>query len=239
MIIKNKNVFFLGYWGSIIFTFTGILYGLSMGILLSKYTIPKYSNLELFLSLVDEKFINLYTFSQLFAFMSTLFFMIVLCSIHESVQPTNKIYSLISICFGLAFTILASLNYFIQFSIVRLSLNDGIIQNLESFVQFNPRSLSNAMNILAWSLFLGLSTLFLGIIFKGKGINLAIRMSLFITSLFCFIGFIGFIFDLPFFMFIFQMGMTLGLTIGSIFISIVFRKSKNKKMNDSQGAVLN
>jgi hypothetical protein len=224
---KFNSVSLLGYWSSILFASTGILYGLSMGILLSNYKIPKYSNFEQFLSLIDKKFINLYTFSQLFAFISTLLFMVVLCSIHASSQPSNRIYSIFSICFGLAFTILASLNYFIQFSIVRLSLNDGITQNLESFVQFNPRSFSNAINMLGWSLFLGLSTLFLGIMFKGKGLAMAIRISLYVTSLFCFIGFVGFIFENQYLLFIFQVGMTLGLTIGFIFIALAFRRSKN------------
>lgn len=103
-------------------------------------------------------------------------------------------------------------------------------QNLENLVQFNPRSLAFAINMLGWSLFLGLSMLFLGIIFKGKGLNFLIRLSLYTTCVFCFIGFIGFIIDHQYFLLVFQVGMTLGLTVSSIFIALAFRKSKINKI---------
>jgi hypothetical protein len=223
---RNKYINPLGFWSSIVVTLTGILYGTSMGILISNYSIPKFFDLAQFISKVDGKFIDLYSFCQLFAFISTLFFIVILNCIHESVEHYNKIFTRLSIYFGLAFSILASLNYFVQFSIVRISINDGITQNLDNFVQFNPRSFTFAINMLGWSLFLGLSTLFLGIIFKGKGMNLAIRSSLYATSIFCLIGFIGFILDIKFFLLIFQVGMSLGLTLSSIFIALAFRKSK-------------
>ncbi|MFD2444776.1 hypothetical protein ACFSO7_12450 [Bacillus sp. CGMCC 1.16607] len=226
----SNQVRLLGYWSSMIFTLTGILYGTSMGILVSQYAIPKYVNLEQFLSFVDEKFINLYTYSQLIAFISTLCFMVILCCLHESVEQSNKIFSRMSLYFGLAFVILACINYFVQFTIVRISINDGVAQSLENFVQFNPRSFSFAINMLAWSLFLGLSTLFIGILFKGKGINLALRIAFFATSIFCFIGFIGYILNHQFLLLIFQMGMTLGLTIGSIFLVLVFKKNCSVKV---------
>ncbi|MEH7344494.1 hypothetical protein V7122_11545 [Bacillus sp. JJ1532] len=80
--------------------------------------------------------------------------------------------------------------------------------------------------MLGWSLFLGLSTLFLGMIFKGKGIHLGIRVSFYLTSLFCMIGFVGFIFDSQFLLLIFQLGMTIGLTIGAILLAFAFKRSK-------------
>ncbi len=221
---SNNHLYVIGYWSSILFTLTGILYGISMGILISNYMIPKYDHLEQFISLVDGNFIDLYTFSQLFAFISTIFYMVMLSSIHESVETNQKIYSRLSNIFGIGFMILACLNYFVQFSIVRLKLNAGVTSDLENFVQFNPLSFSFAMNILAWSLFLGLSTFFLGMIYKGKGLNFAIRVSFYITSVFCFIGFISFILDIQSLMTVFQMGMTFGLTVGAIFLAIAFRR---------------
>lgn len=226
----KRHLYSLGFWSSVIFALTGILYGASMGILLSKYSIPEYINLEQFISSIDEEFIDLYAFCQLFACASTVFFIIMLCTIHEWIEQRDKIFSKLSICFGMGFAILACLNYTIQFSIVRLSLKEGITQNLESFVQFNPRSFSSATNMLGWGLFLGLSTLFLAMLFKGKGINLGIRVSFYLTSLFCFIGFIGFTFDNQFFLLIFQMGMTIGLTIGAILLAFAFNRSKRENI---------
>ncbi|MFT4415478.1 hypothetical protein ACLM5H_16585 [Fredinandcohnia humi] len=214
----------LGYWSSIIFTFTGILYAVSMGVLLSKYTIPNYVNLEQYLLAVDKRFIDFYSFSQVFAFLSSLLFIVIVCTIHECVDHSSKIFSRVSICFGIGFMLLSCINYFVQFSIVRLTISNGSTQNLENFIQFNPKSFMFAINMLGWSLFLGLSCLFLGIIFKGKGINLGIRVSMYSTGMFCLIGFVGFVLDNKFFLFIFQIGMTIGLTTSAILLSIVFKK---------------
>ncbi|MBB6451678.1 hypothetical protein HNQ94_000099 [Salirhabdus euzebyi] len=222
---RTTDVFYrLGYWGAVLFTITGILYGVSMGVLLSKYPIPKYIDLEQYLMEVDNKFIDLYSFSQGFAFVSTLLFVFFLCTVHLCVQQTKKFISLLSICFGSAFMILACINYFVQFSIVRQSIHLGVTQNLENLVQFNPNSLMNAINMLAWTLFLGLTCLLLGFLFKGVGIKLYTNLSFFVTSLFCLIGFFGFVFNEQFLLLIFQLGMTAGLTVSAIFVAIVFYK---------------
>lgn len=221
--MEGAHVFRLGFWSAFLFTLTGILYGVSMGLLLSNYSIPDYVELEQFLRAVPKEFMDFYSFSQFFAFLSTLFYIILLCCIHDSVEEKRKIYSRLSLLFGLAFVLLACINYFLQFSIVRLSLNEGITANLEPFVQLNPRSFAFAINMLGWSLFLGLSTFFIGMVYKSKAV---IRWTFFLTSGFCILGFIGFIVDHQWLMLIFQIGMTVGLTIGGAMISVFFYKEK-------------
>jgi MFS family permease len=221
---QYNHIYIIAFWSSTIFALTGVLYGISMGVLLSNYSIPDYTNLKEFLEQVDRNFINFYSFSQLFAFISSLIFIVLLCTIYETTNDRCKVYARLSISFGLLFTLLACINYFIQFSIVRLSVNSGKIANLDAFVQFNPLSFASAINMLGWSLFLGLSVFFLAILFQGNRLSLAIRMSFYLTSVCCLCGFVGFVFDFPVLLFIFQMGMTLGLTIGAILLAIFFRK---------------
>lgn len=225
---EGKSAYAFGYWSSVFFALTGVLYGVSMGILLSLYAVPEYRNIEQFVGEADKQFMDLYAFGQLFAFVSAILFIVVLCSVHECVKPVYRIFSRLSLCFGLAFALLACLNYYIQFSIVRLSLNDGVTRNLENLVQFNPRSFAFALNMLGWSLFLGLSALFLGLLFKGKGIHRAIRLSFYATSFCCLLGFAGSVIDSSFLMLIFQMGMTAGLTVGAVVLAVAFKRSRRE-----------
>lgn len=223
---KRGSINKVGFWGAILFAITGLLYGGSMGYLMGNYSIPEYIHAEQFLNSIDAKFIDLYSLSQGIAFISTFFFIVVLCSVYQCVHPTKKITSLLSICFGCAFMILASLNYFVQFTIVRQSIHQGALENIESIVQFNPNSLMNAVNMLAWTLFLGLTCFLIGILIKGEGVSLLTRLSFLATSFFCFIGLVGFVFDQDFLQLIFQFGMTAGLTVGSISISFLFKGNK-------------
>lgn len=207
-----------------------------MGVLLSNYTIPVYSNLQGFLDKVESHFINFYSFSQFFAFISSLVYIVLLCTIYEVVSERQKLYARLSICFGLLFTLLACINYFIQFSIVRISINKGKIEGLDAFVQFNPLSFSSAINMLGWSLFLGISISFLAVLFQGKGLPRVIRLFFYFTGVCCLSGFVGYVFNLPVLLFIFQMGMTLGLTVGAILLSIYcskFRRMEKGKDSDT------
>ena len=79
----------------------------------------------------------------------------------------NKKVVRISLLFGLAFAILSSIHYFEQLTAVRINIGSGQINGLEHFVQANPYSVMSSINMLGWTVFLGLSSFFIFPVFKG------------------------------------------------------------------------
>jgi hypothetical protein len=59
---------------------------------------------------------------------------------------------------------------FRQITAVRLNVVAGRVEGLEHFVQANPYSILSAINMLGWSVFLGLASLFVGPVFSSEGL---------------------------------------------------------------------
>jgi hypothetical protein len=82
-------------------------------------------------------------------------------SFYQTASSGNKANARLSLLFGLAFAIVSSIHYFIQLSTVRLGIAKNSTDGLLQLVQANPVSAMSAINMLGWSLFMGLSSLFL------------------------------------------------------------------------------
>ena len=117
-------------------------------------------------------------------------------SIHDYAPGDKKILTRISICFAAIFTVLSSINYFIQFTAVRQSILQGHLEGLEQFVQLNPASVTFALAMLGWTLFLGLSSFFIAPVFSGGRLEKVIKYLFFINGIFCMIGAIGYVFEM-------------------------------------------
>jgi hypothetical protein len=80
---------------------------------------------------------------------------------YQAASPGNKANARLSLLFGLAFAIVSNTHYFIQLSTVRLGIIKNSTDGLLQLVQANPVSAMSAINMLGWTLFMGLSSLFL------------------------------------------------------------------------------
>ena len=69
-------------------------------------------------------------------------------------------FTRIALSLGIGFAVLAGLFYFVQITAVRWSVQLGETTGLEQIIQANPLSALAAMNMLGWTLFLGLASLF-------------------------------------------------------------------------------
>jgi hypothetical protein len=70
-------------------------------------------------------------------------------------SPTNKkILARLGIAFALAFTVLSSMHYYIQWAGVRQSILQNDLTGLGLFVQFNFDSPVSVINMLGWMFFL-------------------------------------------------------------------------------------
>lgn len=87
-------------------------------------------------------------------------FLIQLECLRETVCEENRFFLRIAVHFAIAFCVLVSLNYFVQISAVRLQLASRQTEAISQFVQANPNSFLSAVNLLGWTLFLGMACFF-------------------------------------------------------------------------------
>jgi hypothetical protein len=87
-------------------------------------------------------------------------YIVLLNAIHDHTPPARTVWVRIALCFGVAFAVLTGAHYFVQLTAVRLGLQRGDLAGLEQVVQANPVSAMSAVNMLGWTVFLGLSSLF-------------------------------------------------------------------------------
>ena len=152
-------------------------------------------------------------------------FIVMLNSIHEYADDDRKILARISVCFGTGFALLTGVNYFIQLSVVRQNIANGHLEGLAQIVQANPTSAISAINMLGWSLFLGLSSLFIAPVFSGSRLEQTIKAIFIANGIFCLLGGLSYVFEnilLLFFSMNFGMGGS--VTAITILLSILFKR---------------
>ena len=153
-------------------------------------------------------------------------YIILLSSIHDYVVEDKKLLAKISIYFGVIFTTLISINYFIQLSAVRLNILKRQIDGLGQFVQSNPTSGIAAINMLGWSVFLGLSSMFIAPIFSGNGLEKIIKLSFLANGFICILGGIGYVFDIVLLVFLsMNLGMGISLLVGTTSLFLWYRRN--------------
>ena len=152
-------------------------------------------------------------------------YVVLLNCIYEHTPQEKRLLARLGINFGLAFAVLTGINYFVQLSAVRLSLLKGELQGLEQIVQANPISGISAINMLGWTLFLGLSSLFIAPIFSGSKLEKAIGIAFLVNGLCCLLGGIGYVFDIIILLFLtINFGMGGAVLTAAILLCVFYKK---------------
>jgi len=154
-------------------------------------------------------------------------FVVLLNCIHEITPDDRKVLSRISLCFGLVFATLTGINYFVQLSVVRQNIAANHLEGLLQVVQANPASAVSAVNMLGWSLFLGLSSLFVAPVFSGSRLALVIKIAFLANGIFCVLGGIGYVFEWLVLLFLsINIGMGGAVMTAAIALTIFFLRNK-------------
>jgi hypothetical protein len=136
-------------------------------------------------------------------------------SLHDIVPENKKSLSRLGVMFGLLFAAMSCLHYFVQLSAVRLNLDHGISDRMELFLQANPLSIMTSIDMLGWTLFLGLSSLFMFTAIKGQ--LKWIGSGYLFNGISCMIALIGYLFQIDLLTFIF---INLGVGGAILMVSI-------------------
>ena len=189
----NNLSYRIGYWSAIFLLITFIVWIISfIGIALSS-PLFQWTNLEEYLIYVRST--NRYFQNTAFLFMLLCgpVYLILINSFYEYASKQNKVLVRLSMLFGLAFAITSGINYFVQLSAVRHTIEKGNFDGLEYFIQANPDSIMTSTAMLGWTLFLALSSFFIVPAFRSGGLEKVLRIAFLTNGISCFLAGIGYI----------------------------------------------
>ena len=214
-----------GYVASLLGALTFVIYTFSFIAILMVNPLFTWTNLKEFVTYTNE---NNQFFKHLAEFSMVLFgilYVIMLSCIQDFANEEKKILARIGTYFGLAFAMMIGINYFVQLSAVRLNIIKEQTAGLEQFIQSNPTSGIAAINMLGWSLFLGISSLFIAPIFSGGKPEKLIKYAFAINGVVCLLGGLGYVFDIFWLVFI-TMNLGIGFTIlvMTIALAVLFKR---------------
>ena len=104
-------------------------------------------------------------------------FLVLVVSIHQLASPDRKIWSHLAVVFATAYTVLISMVYFVQLTLVAPRVARGQIEGIEMFLFVPFDSFLYAVDILGYS-FMSVATLFAAGVFTGKGLERVVRFFL-------------------------------------------------------------
>lgn len=152
-------------------------------------------------------------------------YVILLNSIHELAPADKQVLSRLALIFGALFAVLIALFYFVQVTAVRWNVDRGTLEGIGQYIQAKPDSALAAVNMLGWTLFFGLSSLFAAPVFNGGGLARAIKVLFILNGIFCLLAGIGFVFDLVALVFVtINLGMGGAVTAVTILLAVFFRR---------------
>jgi hypothetical protein len=97
-------------------------------------------------------------------------------------------------------------------------------------VQANPYAAASAVNMLGWTVFLGLASLFLAPVFAGDRLARAIRWSLIANGLFCLLGGLGYVLDIVWLVFVtLNLGMGAAVMAASVLLAVWFGRQRTSR----------
>ena len=195
--MENKKIVLkLGYLSAILCAATFIGYIICFIGILSTSEMYMWTDFENYLEYVNENPQLFKHIAQLLMMLFVVSYLILTVTLNELVDANNKIFSKLSVSFAIIFAALVSIHYFIQISSVRIQLLNKETEGLLQFIQGNPISASSSINMLGWTLFFGLSSLFIFPVFKSGRKEKIIRAAFLTNGISCLAGGIGFIFQI-------------------------------------------
>jgi hypothetical protein len=109
-------------------------------------------------------------------------FLLLLVSIHEAAPSAKKVWSHAALVFGTVYTVLISINYFVQLTLVAPRIAQGRTAGIEMFLFVPFDSFLYAVDILGYS-FMSAATLFAAPVFTGGGVERIARRFLIANGL--------------------------------------------------------
>ncbi|MBZ0298084.1 MAG: hypothetical protein K8L99_36355 [Anaerolineae bacterium] len=227
---SSRNMLFarVGFWSALLIILLFVVFTICfVGIALTSPLFRWTGNLSDYFAFVND---NNQFFQNLARLSMLLFgplFIILLNSIHEFVQHSKKYLTRVSIHLAVIFAALSGINYFVQLTAIRFQIAEGESAGLQYFLQANPHSIISAINILGFSLFLGLASLFVAAAFEHNRLERIIAIAFAVNGIACLLGGLGYALENDVLVFItLNFGLGGAIVIAAVGLCILFRRVK-------------
>lgn len=213
----NKISIHTGLWSSVICMTALVVWIVSFtGIALSS-PLFYWTNMQDYIEYVNANNQFFQYLAKSFMIVFALSYMVLTIVYFEFVPVQKQIMARIAIAFAVLFALLASVHYYVQISAVRFAFMEEQFSGLEHFIQARPTSVLSSVNMLGWTIFLGLSSLFMFGSLVPKTMTNGIRLGFLINAISCLGAGIGYLFQIDIITFL---GINLGLGVAFFIIAI-------------------
>lgn len=214
----NSLTLKLGYWSALISAATFIVFTICFIGVFATAPIFTWTSLADYVSYTraNSQFFPTLARLSMLAFAPT--FVVLLNCLYDIAPDDKKILARLSVHFGLLFAGLVSIHYFVQVTAVRLSLQNNQLIGLEQVVQANPFSAVSAINMLGFTLFLSLASLFAACAFTDGKWERVLRLALLLNGIFTLAGGLGYILQINLLVF-FCLNFGLGGALLAVFVA--------------------
>ncbi len=226
----KKLTITLGYWSSFFCAFTFLVFtGCFIAIAVSS-PVFTWSGIGAYAAYVSQ-YSQVYKYiAQFMMIVFGVSYLILTLSIFGCTPDEKKPLGKLSVFFALLFVAMISIHYFVQLTAVRMAFDKGVYHGFEHFVQGNPYSVMSAINMLGWTLFFGLSSLFAAFLMPtGTKPEKTARLFFFLNAAFCFLGGVGYALDIvPLVFLCINFGMGGSVIVISIALFLKFRRMRRQ-----------
>jgi hypothetical protein len=216
-IVMNRLSIRLGFWSALLGALMFIVYTISFVAILMVSPLFLWTNFADYVAYTARHHTFWPEIGRLSMLLFSMLFVVLLASLEEYARTDEKILVRVSRSFALGLAILAGSFYFVQISAVRINLQHGDLAGLEQVIQANPYSAFAALNMMGWTFFFALSSLFIAPIFRGGRLERVIRWAFLVNGLSCLLGAVGYIFENIALIFV-----TINLIMGGAILVVTF-----------------
>ncbi len=222
-----------GFWASLIAAVSLIIFTCCFIAIALTQEVSAWSDIGSYMNGIQD---NTQLFKHIAQFCSLILgicWPVILISIGEFAKPMNSVFAKISQSFGIMFTLLIGINYFLQLTAVKFNLQQGITDGISNWIMFNPNSITLSIAMLGWTVMLGLSSLFAVPLLGGKRRAKTIRILFLLNGVFCLLGGIGFMLQrIVLVNLSINLGMGGTMTVLTIVLTVYFMKSDQLDLGD-------
>ena len=193
----TRSVYQLGFWSAVLATLSSIGYGIAVIIMMissitaAADTPPGWHGIEAFVA----SFQSIQMLPLIPSLVLAPTFIVLMVSIHYYAAQEKRIWSHLGIVFAIVYAVMASLNYIIQLTVVRLSILNKETDGLAMFVMGNSHSIFWALAS-AYA-FMNLAMLFAAPVFEGRKLERRIRLLFYANGASVIVTIFGVIVDSP------------------------------------------
>lgn len=215
----------LGFWSALLSAATFVVFTIAFVAILATSPIFVWTNLSDYVTSVQENNQFFKHLAQLAMLLFGPLFVLLLNSIHDIALAQHKVLTRAALAFGIVFAALSGVHYFVQLSTVRHNIAAGTLDGLQHLIQANPNAAILAVNMLGFTLFLGLASLFVAPVFAGDRLRAVIRYSFLANGIFCLLGGVGFVLQITWLVFVcINLGMGSAVLVATIALAVYFRR---------------